>query len=479
MIVYLALRNLVRHKKRSLIIVLLFFVIITLFFIGNSTLMQMNQGMRKTFVENFTGDLVLKSTSPVDFGLFGANTPFVGEYFAIPVIQNYDSLLAELEGLDQVEATVSQVSGAALMDIHNKRYKVPLFGIEGDEYFRFFSNLKLLEGDLFTTGEEGILMTEYRANQIERETGLRPVPGDPILLTMFGNKGFKIREVPLKGIFSYTNSNSSMDQIMLVDVQTLRALNSITLASKKDSGAVDDLFSGSVDDLFGESDVESGESDGISAESVMDLLSQDVVAPEGDLVGGGWNFILIDLKERVNPRSVLEKLNSFFDENDINAEVISWRKAAGLSAMMVYLLQILYNGGFLLVLIAGIIAIVNLLVISVFERTGEIGTLRAIGASKGYIGGLFYLENIILSLIASLLALALSFLLIRVINRAGLTINNSLIVSLLGMSTVRVTFLPLMAFISMITSVLLGFLSTLFPVSLAMKIEPVTAVARG
>jgi len=478
LIFFLAARNVIRNWRKSLVVLLLFLAVNSLFFLGNSILEQSNRGLKETFIENFTGDLVVKSRSETDFGIFGANTPSIGEYFSIPVLKDYDSLLEVVEFSPYIRKNVSQVSGAASMKIAGRSYNVPLFGVEGDDYFSFFDSLELIEGELITTGEEGILLTVSRIDQIERETGTRPEPGDPVLLTMVGRTGFKIREVPLKGIFSYKNSNESMDQILLVDVQTLRALNSITLASEREALSEDDLFSGSIDDLFSVSDVEGEESRDFSAESVLDLLNQTADEESGDLIGGGWNFILLDVKEGVSDRKVMEELNRAFNAEGLDVEVVNWRDAAGMTAALVSLLQIFFNGGFLLVLVAGVIAIVNILVISIFERTGEIGTLRAIGASKSYITLLFFLENMILALTAAFLSLLFSYVIFQLINRAGVPINNSLMISLLGMKQIHVTFMPSVALISVLTSILTGVLSIYFPLSLAVKIEPAAAVSR-
>ncbi len=67
-------------------------------------------------------------------------------------------------------------------------------------------------------------------------------------------------------------------------------------------------------------------------------------------------------------------------------------KGSGFTAYMVFLLKIVYNGGLLLIMISGLIAIINTLIISVFERTNEIGTMRAFGAAGNYIKNLSTLK---------------------------------------------------------------------------------------
>ena len=143
------------------------------------------------------------------------------------------------------------------------------------------------------------------------------------------------------------------------------------------------------------------------------------------------------------------------------------------------LLKFFYNGGFFLVTFAGIIAIINIFVVTLFERTKEIGTLRAIGASKNYIRLLILLEAVILSLISGLCSSVLSFLIIKVINAMEISVGNSMLKTLLGGGTLKISFYPVMVFNAFWISLGIGLVSSLYPISMALKIQPVEAVAKG
>ena len=54
--------------------------------------------------------------------------------------------------------------------------------------------------------------------------------------------------------------------------------------------------------------------------------------------------------------------------------------------------------------------------ISVYERTKEIGILRAIGASKGNISSIFNAETFIIGLLSGILGIGISYFLIPIIN---------------------------------------------------------------
>jgi putative ABC transport system permease protein len=115
----------------------------------------------------------------------------------------------------------------------------------------------------------------------------------------------------------------------------------------------------------------------------------------------------------------------------------------------------------------------------VFRRTREVGTLRAIGASDGYIRSLILSENTVLSLIAGIVGVLLGIVLIFIINDMHIVINNELIASVLGGAEIALDVSFGISIISLLVAVLLGFLASLYPVQMAVKIDPIIAVRQG
>ena len=67
-----------------------------------------------------------------------------------------------------------------------------------------------------------------------------------------------------------------------------------------------------------------------------------------------------------------------------------------------------------------VLGISNMLVMNVMERTGEIGTLMAIGSRRGRIVALFVSEGFFLALIGGVAGISLAFVLARVISAVGI-----------------------------------------------------------
>lgn len=463
-----------------MIILILESVIIALFFLGNSILVQSNAGLKKAYIDNFTGDAMIKVPTDLPVSIFGAFTPSIGEYFTIPELPDIEKLRNLVGQNSAVQDSIPLLSGLSEMRVDKYQKAIALFGIDPDHYFDFFEGLQLIEGESLVDSR-GFFITEARVEQINSQLGRSITIGEPILLTSYSEGSFKIRELPLAGILRYAHSSRALDEVALVDAQTLRELNSVSLSVDSDyraDGAEISLLESDFDALFGASDFsfdkeQEVEDNGSVFDNLSGRMAEGNSAPV-DLASGGWHFLLVRFRDGVNPGSALKSLNRQIESE--NLEAVNWRDAAGLSALLVVLLRIVFNGGFILVLCAGVIAIVNILVISVIERTGEIGTLRAIGASRSYVRKLLSLENLILALLSAFLGILIASVILFASNTAEITLSNSLLKSLFSNTVLNVNFSVYVAFWSLGVALVLAVISSWFPITMALRIQPMRAI---
>ncbi|MDR1930631.1 MAG: FtsX-like permease family protein [Treponema sp.] len=476
-------RGLVKNRNSNIVLLLLIALITFLFFVGNSFLGRADIKLREIYVDSLTADVVLEKTEDYTMNLFGANTPIIDEFFIMPSLPAYDLVMDLVEQEPGIDGISSQVSSSAVLDLGGYREPVLICGVDPESYFSLFPALILDEGEPLKDGEYGAMISAERARHIEEAAGKRPVIGDPLLFTAGGEAGFKIREVPLRGIYHYRNSGQFMDEIVITDPQTARVLSSIRVAGAEvlTGEETTDLLGADMGTLFNGTDQtdspldETGE--GFSADSLRSFLTASQEKPDGELSGGDWSFILIRLKKGISAPSFIAGLNKKLESFGVTA--VGWREAAGLSAIMLLLVQALFNGGIVLVSIAGIMVAVNILLIAVFRRTREIGTLRAIGASDAYIRCLILGENGILALLAGIAGVLGGALLFKLLDRVDIVIPNELIASLLGGPVLRLEFLPGTAALSLAAAVILGLAASLYPVETAVQIDPITAVRGG
>ena len=481
MIFSLALRNISRNKVNNAIIIILIAVICFFFFIGNSVIEKSNISLYQAFITSLTGDVVIQKRGDVTMNLFGANTPVIDDFFVMPVFPFFDAVMEIVRAEENVSAVTSQVSGRAYLDLLSVRSPALLSGVDTETYFSMFPGIILEEGRFLNKDEFGAMITMERARNIHRQTGQYPQLGDPLLFTSGGTQGFKIREVPLVGIFSYKNPGLFMNEIVIADPQTVRSLNSIQVASSSDielSEEAELLLTKSIDDIFNmDSFRHESAADEFSVDFLRSWLAETTTDNEISAAGGDWNFIIINLDDNVNTNAFINSLNRKIASYDVIA--VDWRTSAGTSTILLLLLQVLFNTGIFLVCIAGVISAINILLISVFRRTREIGTLRAIGASGFYVSSLILCENIILSVIAGAVGIFTGSLFIEWLNSLAYNIPNELIASLLGGDVLNLMFIPQIAFFSFLLAVLLGVIGSIYPIHFTLKIEPIEAVRQG
>jgi len=478
------LRNIFRNRKNSLVILLLVGVITALSFLGNSILSQSQKGLQASYRENITADLVIQRDTGVSMSLFGANTPIIDEFFTLPVLPAHEAVYQIALSLPEAEVVTSQVTGSAVLDILGVREPVPLFGVDAGTYFSAFPGIRLKEGRFLKPGEQGAMISAARAERIEKRKKTKVTIGEPLLFTTAASAGFKIRELPLVGIFSYENPAQLLDELVFTDPQTVRALSSILLASDEPDPPAEasGLLSGEIDDLFGDAfgtaDEPTEPDAGFSLDELKSRLVREKDSDESqDWRGGDWNFILIRLKAGVPVGPVQTSLNRQLEGYGVRA--VGWRTAAGNTALLVLLVQALFNAGIVLVGIAGMAAIVNILLIAVFRRTREIGTLRAMGASDGYIRTLVLGENLILSGLAGFLGVLAGWIGLTYLNRQAVSLENPILSTLLGGQIINVSFSLSVAMGSAAVALGLGLFASLYPVETAVRIEPIVAVKRG
>ena len=480
MVIFLALRNITRNKKNSMVIALLIAVITFLFFIGNSVTGKVNRSLRQAYIESLTGDVVVERAGDVTLNLFGANTPVVDEFFTIPVLPAYDRIMEIVASRAGVAGITSQVSGRAFLDMMGVRSRVLLSGVDAATYFSLFPGIILEEGRFLLPGEQGAMITLDRARRIEDQTGEFPAMGTPMLLTSGRDMVVRIREVPLVGIFRYQNPGPFMNEIVILDPQTVRGLNVLQVAGHVEIGEyATHLLGLDFDDIFGDPFAFAGANgeEEFSAEMLQAFLREPVAEETGEEAGGDWNFIIMRLEQGRSPAAFIASLNRILAPYGVMA--VNWRIAAGVSAIMMLLVQALYNAGILLVSIAGVITVINILLIAVFRRTKEIGTLRAIGASDTYIRSLILSENLIIAAFAGFSGVLGGFLFLQWINSLNFRIYNELLVSMLGGPVLQIAFFPPLAVISFFVAVVLALVASLYPVEAAVRIEPMAAVRRG
>ena len=134
---------------------------------------------------------------------------------------------------------------------------------------------------------------------------------------------------------------------------------------------------------------------------------------------------------------------------------------------------------YLIVLAITVTVIVNTLVMSVFERTREIGILAAVGMKSSSIMAMFFVESAFLAVGGILLGLVVGAPLVSWVGSVGIPIGNMGITGLLFGDRIY-TILTIQDSITLsLLALFVSLLAALYPASLAARMEPVEALHSG
>ena len=484
LILKIAFRNICRNTRKTILLGTLIALGMAFLFFANAVFESADQGVRTSFVGSLTGDVVMASESETPFSLFGNEIPVIDDYEVIPSIPGYADISESLDSLSYTQAYTPVVSGAAGVEIGDYRGTSAVFGIVPESYFDVCGDIEIVSGNPADIADGGIFLCQMVKDDAEKKLGRPLEVGDEIKLSLYSDGSFKIRKGKYAGCHSYINQTPPFDAIILADPTIVRGLIDYTagnlVASDKNTAeepaAVDDF---DFDTLFSEAeDSEKTAEEEFSLDKIESILAdtteRDALA---QVSSSAWSFVLFKATEG-DENALKKELSALSKENHWNVEIKSWRKGAGLSAQMVFALKAAFDVGILFIIIGAVLVIVNALVISVLERSYEIGTMRGIGAGKPFISALFIAESMMLTLTAATVGIIIGII-ASAIFAGGIPLHNNLLITMFGGDVLR----PVVTFkniaLHFAGAAMVGALSWIYPVSLAVKIQPVMIMGRG
>lgn len=193
---------------------------------------------------------------------------------------------------------------------------------------------------------------------------------------------------------------------------------------------------------------------GIHYSGLIISLDANKLSKEKSSIG---EQILKDLKERHNIAPEDKTAIDFFDVSQMVA------LSKGLILGISILVWIVGIG----TLLAGIIGITNILLVSISERTKEIGVRKALGARNRDIRFQILLESFTITFVAGVLGMTLGTALMLIVD-IFLGTNNNIFFHPLPPSYITILILAIVALAGMLASVL--------PIAKALKIDPIKAL---
>jgi putative ABC transport system permease protein len=470
----LALRTLMKRKARMVLIGLLVAFGTFILVFGGIFASSVAAGSRASIINNFTGDFIVYSARSKELpSPFSFNTP-------LPNIRNADAVAAALDALEGVEAYAfyAQNYGTVQVERDGKKLDLPLifYAVEPGPYRAVFSNIDVRDGSYFglasggdaagaSAPTPGLLISSYQNERYLENYGASLKVGEDVTLLGVTEGGVNTVRSSLVGIFEPRHYKSVFNYINFMDSRTYSTLYNFT----------------GVESLPADLDLalEAATAAGADESSIFDLATDDSLG-KLDLASlktealSGFAMIAVKLKDHAKVDAAMAELTA---NSDLGIKVARWDVASGYYAKISSALQTFIFLATALVFLVVTMIFMNTLIINVVERTAEIGTMRAIGADKAFIRGVFLAETLILNISAALVSMAVTGVLLALAGDRGLPLPETVSQYLIGGGplTLKIEAAPFVAALVLVAAV--SVLATIYPVRVASSITPLAAMS--
>lgn len=499
-VVRIAFGNLWEHKSKTLILGTLVTIGVMLIVCGNAFLEASRRSVENDLRQNFTGDVFIHGLSEEgNVSLFGV-TQFVstGELYEVPVIPDTEQLIEIVKATEGVENFTTSIYTPCLLynDQMPEDWEAPtdfniypmfyMFSGDPETYWDVLPAVSITEGRYPAKNQPEILISNLLKDKYEKYYGKEIHVGEKILVRQMA--GITLREVTICGFFEPANSASIILSVCYADTGTARSMADLTYGSalaKELPEEVDTSLSDwSEDDMFGDDASMFDDSESMMIEFTEDDLDsilgdtslRDKLNETDD---GAWHYMQVRLKDKSDQNRVISELNQKFSGMGLALKADDPKTAGGEYGQVNDMIDALFSILVAILAIVVFIIIMNTLIVSVIERTSEIGTMRAIGGSRGFIRGLFFSESVMITTIASILGIILALFVIEFLNGLNIVIEGETARATVGSGVLQmIPTIPSMLKTAGI--VILGsVLANLYPVAVALKITPLKAMNQG
>jgi putative ABC transport system permease protein len=423
----LAIAGLRANKMRTILTMLGIIIgiasVIGIMTVGSSMTNSVTTSMQGMGANNITVSLQEKSEKSEDAmmsqwrrasGMSGGGgsssaEPEESDYITDEMIGN----LREVYG-DQIESiSISESAGTGKVQDGHRYANISITGTN-DEY-NDVNNLEMLDGrfinqkDVLGTKDVAVVSDKLVANIFGKE--------DPLGKEIKIYVGKEIYTYTVVGVYKYENNNLMPNMASEEDITT--SLYVPVSSAKKMTGS-----------------------------------------------GDGYQYFTITTKPGTNSDAFMQQVNSFFDKYYARNQTYGVT-ASTMESLVEQVDSIMGTMSLAISLIAGIsllvggIGVMNILLVSITERTKEIGTRKALGATNGSIRMQFITESVIICLIGGAIGIA-----------AGIGLG-VLGVNLLGYdASASVSSIFLALGFSMLIGIFFGY----YPANKAAKMDPIEAL---
>jgi len=160
----------------------------------------------------------------------------------------------------------------------------------------------------------------------------------------------------------------------------------------------------------------------------------------------------------------------------LSVQVVDWQQASGLIGQFVFVLRIVLYLSLFIVFFVALIVINNAMMMATLDRVPEIGTMRAIGASRWTVVWLILAETLMLGAVAGVVGAAGAVGMLALLGTVGIPAPADVVVLLFAGPRLYPTVGAWHVGFGLLVVLVVALVAALYPAALASRVAPVVAM---
>jgi len=183
------------------------------------------------------------------------------------------------------------------------------------------------------------------------------------------------------------------------------------------------------------------------------------------------------LKDPSHPAQSLRDIQARSDADKLGLKVVGWQKAAGNIGQFVLVANLILIIATAIIFVVALVIINNAVVMATLQRAREIGTLRAIGAQKGFVLSMVLIETVVLGLVFGAAGALAGSGLVALAGHVGIPASNAYLYFFFSGPRLH----PALSVFSLVGAFVVVLVvtcaSALYPALMATRVSPIQAMA--
>lgn len=324
--------------------------------------------------------------------------------------------------------------------------------------------------------------------------------GDTMTLRAYTRSGY-MRSVNVKvwGTFEFTGLESSQlaGVYNLADLVTFRQLYGKMTDSQRaelddirKAAAIKEVSRDNAEDaLFGGGAAEPLVADAAPTTGFDEFQGVDMTAAsrsaaaldeqtytKEDMENGVVLNAAVLLKDGASLKDAMAHISAAADAAGVPVNVADWQEASGIVGQLLLVIKGVLVIAILVIFLVALFIINNSMMMATLERTSEIGTMRAIGAQRAQVLGLFLMETLLLAVVASGAGAGFAVATLSWLGHAGIQAPSAQAMFLFGGPKLYPAWSWVNVAFGMLSVSGISLVSTFYPARMAARVQPVVAM---